>query len=229
MAEKPKFSLDRFKSGKEAKEYTYTFTLQGLISIGGGALLALTLFFILGILIGRGYRPEQDVPKLADIMPTKQHGNATVTKPKVLKATDLDYPETLKKKPGTVATAMVKKPEPVTPAPKKPEAKKPVPVKVEPKAEPKKAEPVAKPGEPVYDYKYQAAAFRKMEMAKVLEDKINKQGLKTHIEEAKTSSGKWYRIMVLHRGTSDSAGTVLAKLKKAGIVKPFRKAKTLVK
>lgn len=55
-----KMKLQKPKS--QPKSYSFTFTLSGLISLCGGVALALSVFFILGILVGRGYRPETKVP-----------------------------------------------------------------------------------------------------------------------------------------------------------------------
>ena len=44
----------------EPRTYSYTFSLPQLVGLGGGLTAALTVFFVLGILIGRGYRPEAE-------------------------------------------------------------------------------------------------------------------------------------------------------------------------
>lgn len=120
---KSKFKVKIPKLNASRKSYDFSLSLPGMISAVGAGVLALTFFFVMGILIGRGYRPESDVPQLGEIMPTKEHSELLV-KPLVLTAEELDYPERLKATPDKVmddptteATEGAKKP--AKPEPKK--------------------------------------------------------------------------------------------------------------
>ncbi|HMM40247.1 MAG TPA: SPOR domain-containing protein, partial [Desulfovibrio sp.] len=84
----------------EPKTYSYTFALPQLVGLGAGLAVALTVFFVLGILIGRGYRPEAEVPELARIMPVPVPANATAPEPQVLKPEELHYMEQLTQTSG---------------------------------------------------------------------------------------------------------------------------------
>lgn len=240
MAEKKKEKkplLPWFANGQ--KSVSLNLTLPGLICAVGCAGLALTLFFILGILVGRGYQVEQDVPRLAEIMPSK-HGvvnppmvenatqNATQPKPEeeILKAVDLNYPEKLAKAPA------LNQPEAVVET-KKPEAKaaatKPEAAKAEKEAAPAKLViPEPAPGDPVFDYVYQAASFREKGMADDLAKKLQGSGLVTDIQQADTSSGTWFRVMVRHRGTPQSTQSIKDVLRTFKISKPLLKSKKQV-
>ncbi|WP_147819578.1 SPOR domain-containing protein [Salidesulfovibrio onnuriiensis] len=220
-----KYSVRMPKIPGEQKTWTFTVTMPGMITAVGSALVALTLFFILGLLVGRGYRPEQNVPPLAQIMPKQEHGAlvTNATEPvKVLTAQDLTYPETLTQQPAE--RPRQEEPQAVTPAQ---QVKPPKPV---PAQAPKEAAKVAAPktGEKIYDYVYQAASFRKEDMAADLRAKLAGAGLNTAIQTAETSKGTWYRVVVNHRGTPDSTNGMKAVLNRFGIGKPLMKKKTLV-
>lgn len=223
---KRKYQVKFPKLDAKNKTYTFTLSLPGLVSAIGGAVVALTFFFVLGILIGRGYRPEADVPQLARIMPSKVHGQVQAVapeQPEVLKAEELDYPEQLAKAPQ----------QPLAPKPKaQPEPKaasRPAP---KPEAE-AKALPAAKaqteqPGAPVYAYVYQAASFRKLDMAEKLRKQLAAAGLNSQIQSAEAKGTTWYRVNVLHTGTEASTSTMKAALAQFKIRKPLLRGKTQV-
>jgi len=228
MADKnsSKFKVKVPKLNVGSKSYDFSLSLPGMISAVGVGVLALTFFFVMGILIGRGYRPEVDVPPLGDMMPTKVHGQLAEesVKPEVLKAEELEYPERLKDSPQEIMDQqpVVKKekakpeakPEAVKPAdpgPEKPEVFKPTP---------------AKPGDPVYDYVYQVASFKQPEMAEALSTKLVASGLRTAIETGEAKGTTWHRVQVLHHGTPASTAEMKAVLTKNGIGKPLLRKKT---
>lgn len=232
MAEK-KASKFKVKIPKlnPSKTYDFSFSLSGMISAVGGLVLALTFFFVMGILIGRGYRPEADMPKLAEMMPTKEHGQIITEepqKPEVLKPEELDYAERLATPPKQVMNES-------EPATIKEELQKPV-AKPQPKAEqepapkpaPRPATPEtaqATPGEPVYDYVYQVASFRKEDMAKALSAKLYNAGLRTVIETGEAKGDTWHRVQVLHHGTAASTAGMKEILAANGIGKPLLRKK----
>lgn len=77
--------------------YSFSLGFGGMAVLVTVLTLALCLFFVLGVLVGRGHRPETAVPVVAGIMPKEPlvtHGRA----PEVLKAEELGYGEQLGKK-----------------------------------------------------------------------------------------------------------------------------------
>jgi len=77
--------------------YSFSLGFGGMAVLVTVLTLALCLFFVLGVLVGRGHRPETAVPVVAGIMPKEPlvtHGPA----PEVLKAEELGYSEQLGKK-----------------------------------------------------------------------------------------------------------------------------------
>lgn len=245
----------------EPRTYSYTFSLPQLVGLGGGLTAALTVFFVLGILIGRGYRPEAEVPELARIMPAPPApGSVVQEEPKVLKPEELHYMEQLTQ--GSTAKApKVEKPKPE--AAKAPEAKpEPAKAKAEDrtkaeekakaieavraeekakteaaakaeaakaakaaKAEPKSVEAKVVNGEQVFDYVYQAAAFRERGQAEDLRRRVESTGLKAAVESATENGTTWHRVVVLYRGTPSSTDTMREKLYSIGLGRPIMKSK----
>lgn len=232
MAEKKsKFKVKIPKLNASRKSYDFSLSLPGMISAVGAGVLALTFFFVMGILIGRGYRPESDVPQLGQMMPSKEHGALVIDPiPEVLTAEELDYPERLKATPAKVmddptteATEGAKKIEKPKPekktdtaakddkGPEKPEVFTPTP---------------AKPGEKVFNYIYQAASFKKADMAEALSAKLAASGLRTNIESGEAKGATWYRVQILHHGTPSSTAEMKAVLAQHGIKRPLLRKKT---
>ncbi|EGB15092.1 Sporulation domain-containing protein [Pseudodesulfovibrio mercurii] len=235
MAEnlEPKYKLKVPKLNATKRKYDISLSLPGMISLTGVGVLALTFFFVMGILIGRGYRPEADVPPLQEIMPGAEHGQtvAEANPPKVLTLEELDYQDRLKASPQQMLdnTAEDVKPAPAPKPEPKPEPARPT---AKPAAEPAQPAPAAftptpaQPGEPVYDYVYQVASFRKVEMAKALSGKLAGAGLNARVESGEAKGSTWHRVQVLHHGTPASTSEMKAVLAKYGIDKPLLKKKT---
>lgn len=229
----PKYKVKVPKLNATKRTYSVNLSLTGMIAATGAFVLSLTFFFVMGILIGRGYRPEADVPQLKQIMPTKEAQVAEEKlPPEVLKPEELEYADRLTESPQKVMDEPEPKPEPkVAPKPAPKPVKKEA-AKVEKKAEPAKVEAVAptppQPGEQVFDYVYQVASFRKLDMAKTLSGKLSASGLKASITSAQAKGSTWHRVQVLYQGTPSSTNDMKAILAKYGIKKPLLKKKTAV-
>ncbi|MCM0755389.1 SPOR domain-containing protein [Desulfovibrio aminophilus] len=238
----------------EPKTYSYTFSLPQLVGLGGGLAVALTVFFVLGILIGRGYRPEAEVPELARIMPVPVPANATAPEPQVLKPEELHYMEQLTQTSGAAKGQKAEAPKPEAKAPakddKKAKAEADAKAKADaeakakaieavrasekarnqkaeaPRPEPKaKAEAKDPNGEGVFDYVYQAAAFKDRDPAEALRRRIEATGLKTSLETANENGATWHRVMVVYRGTPSSTDGMREKLRSVGLGRPIMKSK----
>ncbi|XPV76300.1 MAG: SPOR domain-containing protein [Desulfovibrio sp.] len=81
---------------KETKHFTIVLKTSSLVAIALSSAVILTAFFILGVLIGRGYQPEETVPELARIMPKPPipDENGSHSNP-VLLAEELQYADAL--------------------------------------------------------------------------------------------------------------------------------------
>ncbi len=220
----PKFKV---KASKliTPRAFTFTLSLPGLISAVGSGILALSFFFVMGILIGRGYRPESDVPQLSDIMPTKeasQLAEDTAKRPEILKPEELGYPDRLKATPEKV----MEEGKPFAEAKPEPKAAPQGARKKTPEIKPEAFTPASAPsGEPVFDYIYQVASFRKAEMAEALSSKLVGAGLRTAIASGDVKGSTWHRVQVLHHGTPASTTGMKDVLAQFGIERPLLKQK----
>lgn len=114
--------VDRFKVNKPAegpRKFTFEFTAPGLISVAVVTIFGLLWVFILGVLVGRGYKPENAVPELAQIMPAPAPAAQPEQNepPTVLKPEELQFMESLQgKKPTETVTVDSTKKTPDKPA-----------------------------------------------------------------------------------------------------------------
>ena len=226
----------------QEKTFTFTFTMPEVIGLCAGAVAALCAFFVLGILLGRGYQPEKDVPEIAMMLPSQNNASGEV-KGGVLKPEELDYIDQLKKKPEPavqpqkdepkkeVAAKAVKK---VSPAKKAApvKAKQPAPKTAEvQQAEPEPPVEIDNPVEvdqPKYNYVYQAASFGDNARAQTFADKLISSGLDSYVESGKGGTRTWYRVFVRHTGTPDSTNGMKKILAKFGIKRPLLKSKKAI-
>lgn len=104
-----------------ARRYTVSFTLFHLVSGLAVLFCALVWFFIFGVIVGRGYWPEEAVPQLTRIMPQGEAGQqAADSEGEVLRPEDLKFYEDLKQ-------GETRGYEPAPPAPKTVQAPKKAP------------------------------------------------------------------------------------------------------
>jgi len=94
----------RIKDPNASRLYSFNLSFGGMAVLLTAMALALTLFFILGVLVGRGHRPETAVPVVADMMPKEPMSRPAASE--VLKAEDLGYPEQLGKRPAAPTRGM---------------------------------------------------------------------------------------------------------------------------
>lgn len=76
------------------KMYSFNLSFGGMAVLLTVMALALTLFFILGVMVGRGHRPETAVPMVAGMMPRDPMSRPAPPE-KVLTPEDLGYPDQL--------------------------------------------------------------------------------------------------------------------------------------
>ena len=86
-------NVSRDKDGP--RKFSFEMSMSGVISIGIVVVLGMCWVFILGILVGRGYRPEAAVPQIAQMMPTTEatppDNTTPANPPSVLKPEELQF------------------------------------------------------------------------------------------------------------------------------------------
>lgn len=221
------------------RQYTFTMGFGGMAALVTGLTLALCLFFVLGVLVGRGHRPETAVPVVAGIMPKETLSRAAP--PEVLKAEELGYSEQLGKKhegpsPSRPIDSERKTPEKkdakkddkkaAKPGDKPADKKDAKAAKPGDKPAEKKAEQKPDPDSQRYDYAYQAATFPDPEAAKSYLKRVKALGLKGDIESGTADGKAWHRVVVFFQGTPTDTRTLKEKLAGIGAQKLVMRSKT---
>ncbi len=222
-------SLNKSKPpGAPVKTYTFICTSAGLMTLVGAAALTLSLFFVLGVLVGRGHRPESAIPPIERMMPKEQPAAAAGPSTEILKAEELQYSDQLAKKgtetqPSKSIDATERKtPEPAKTPDKAADAKKSTEAKTKAEAKAK-----AKTGDgPRYDYVYQAGSFPDENQAKAFLKRVKATGLKASIETDTVNAKPLYRVVVSFRGKPLETREIKAKLGTVGVPKPLMRSKT---
>lgn len=217
------------------KKITATLTLPQAVFGSLFSLFILIWVFIFGVMLGRGYNPEETVPHLAEIMPDKKAPAEipeTIPLDEVLHPLDLQYRDTLKSK-----TPMEK---PRT-APQ--QTALPQPAR---KVDQQSGQPVVKPqtagksqppppaqkddqDQTIYNYVYQVAAVNNIAGAQSLQKKLQDSGLSTTISQRESNGTTWHRIMVSFKGKPEETAVLREKLAVHGISAIILRGKTPVK
>jgi len=228
------------------RQYSFNLTFGGMAVLLSALTLALTLFFILGVLVGRGHRPETAVPVVAGMMPKEPMARPVQD---VLKAEDLNYSEQLgPKHDGPAPARTIDKAEhkpgdkKVERLAEKAEAKKDPKkdAKAEAKKDDRKAEKLADkkaaetkaaekkpdPDTQRYDYAYQAATFPDADSAKSFLKRAKGMGLKGDIETGTTNGKAWHRVVIFFQGTPTDTRGLKEKLSTMGAQKLVMRSKT---
>ncbi len=216
--------------GRKKGVYTIHVTLPSLISAGIVAIIGFGWVFVLGVIVGRGYNPEERLG-IDRIMP-KPAVNATQGAPApggVFKAEELQFMDSLRAKPAPVsgnAGVAVNASEIVAKNAKKDQKAEQKPdQKADPKADPKKdarkdAKPEAKP-----DAKADAKTGKTDARADAKkDDKKTAAATTKDTKDAKTSEAKPadgerfdYVYQVAAYKAADPANALKAKLEASGV------------
>lgn len=184
---------------------TVRISFAGLLAGGIILLIALGWMFAFGVIVGRGYDPEEKLPKLASLLPRQDTGRdvqSEAEEPGILKAEELTFMRDLRL-PSTGGAAL--------PAPTPPSAPAAPPVPAEPGPE-----QARKPDTGKYVFVFQVAAFKNSSQSDNLRERLEEEGLRTRMTIEKDNKGKprWYRVQVILRGTEADAEEVMGILQK---------------
>lgn len=210
------------KDDKEPKRFSFSLSTAGLVSLAVVSAAALAWVFILGVLVGRGYKPEQAVPQLAEIMPRAEE--KAPEGEGVLKPEELQFFDALEQKPADqTAAPKAKAKEESKSEPKAPA--KTAEARPEPAPEPSVAASTTSADGAQFNYIYQVGSLKNPVMAREFADRLNKLGLTTSIEEALAAGATWHRVLVHYTGTPASTAELKAVLATQGVKKPIMKSK----
>lgn len=201
-------------------------------------VMLLVWAFFIGVLVGRGEKPEDTVPEIARLMPSVNGTTTAVvsglealnevaeqekSKPKneIMKPESLGFMRDLKSNPTTDDLTKAPLPTNIPPKSEKPanqpatSSGKPADKPADKPAASTSSERAA--GENVFDYIYQVAASGDKAATNDLKNKLINNGFKASIVEAQKDGKTIYRLNVAFRGTPEDTRTLSEDLKKVGI------------
>ena len=219
---------------KDKDKLSFQLGLSGFLSLAVLVVIGMAWSFILGVIVGRGYQPEQMAMEMAQKVLPEDFPLLTEKNEEVLKGEELEFFDKLKQGPSSVppvpappTKASPPQPKPqVAEAPKAAEAQTPKPqqsaldaaLQSAAVAAGQSATPAAKEAkDEVFVFNYQVAALASMEQAQTFLKKIDSGKFKTSVVTATHEGKTWYRVYVHHQGTVDSALAVKEQLKGSGI------------
>lgn len=228
------------KRSRDPKSYTFTLRLSDLIWIGVGSALALSVFFLFGLLIGRGYvaTSPEEVSTSATMHAVKAEVDVNATEPGqveaapseavVLQPEDLNYPEKLGRAEPQVPADPAETPKAAAQATTKPAATAKASTEVDDQGPEEGAAfdmPQGTPGEQAFDYVYQVAAFKDAAQAEALRAKLENKGLTAEVAKASVKGQVWHRVRILFTGTPSQTDPMREAVESVTGQKPLRVSK----
>ncbi|MBF0480820.1 MAG: SPOR domain-containing protein [Desulfovibrionaceae bacterium] len=221
---------NRFRMPEEKTDGPSKFTIElsfsWVVAVSLVAVLGLAMAFIVGLMLGRGQKPENAVPELARIMPAQVEPPKPADAPTVLKPEELQFMENLQGKGKSGEAAVVvdstkgasdstlskyAAPESGDKGKLGPQAKPaegPPPKTVPDKA----AAPAKPPASKRYDTIYQLGAYANKDQAKAETDSLAKRGFKVAVSETKSGANTLYKVTIQLRGNEEEIKAWLGKI-----------------
>lgn len=198
-----------------------TFTLSGLFSLALLGLIVVVWAFILGVILGRGYRPEILIPQLAQIMPSHKKKDVQEKDPSkksvVLSPEELGFFEEVKKEnnlsSNTESRGNVQKD-----------------LNAEQKSDTSGNSEQKSINQPdkLFAYTYQVAAFQDKNRAQKLQAKLQTVGVQSYLKKVSKTTADWYRIYIPFKGTTEDIRELKKSLHKLGLKKVIIRSKKIV-
>lgn len=221
------------KESNAPRSMTVHLSLGKATALSLLAVFVVAWAFVLGIVVGRGYKPEQAVPEIANIMPTAPT-TPQPAPPDVLRPQDLSYLDTLSKPPENSAKAAERpasRPAPqlekpaekpaATPQPKPAPAPQPTPAPA-----PAPAQAPHPESQERFTYIYQVASFTDQAHATALAERIKGLGLSASTETGEINGRTWHRVLVRFIGTAEETQGMREKLATIGLSQIIMRSKT---
>ncbi|MDR2075700.1 MAG: SPOR domain-containing protein [Desulfovibrio sp.] len=208
------------------RAFTLSFTPAQAVSSLAGIGILIAWAFVLGVLMGRGYAPEEHIPEIARLMPKAEDspppaiiapdapgGLAPEEREAIIQPGDMGYRQVLKGAPPRTSPSPAGPPasSPTAPAGDAAPPRRPPP------------EPL-----PAYDYVYQVAAYKAAAPCDALVAGLRGAGLNASTEKSTSAAGtKWYKTLVAFRGTPDDVDLLREKLSAFQLHTLILRSKTL--
>ncbi|MDR0465889.1 MAG: SPOR domain-containing protein [Deltaproteobacteria bacterium] len=224
--------------GKRA--YTFSLTFSKLLTAVIVGLIGVGWIFLLGVMVGRGYNPEDKLNELTGRVLRGRQTPVVQDPPQaILQPEDLSFGAALRDKPLHNGTAVVYTPAPppdpptngaatagapvAPPAPTTappPTTTPPPPVRPAPQTTPPSAQPAR------FDVVYQVAAFRVADQADRQRELLEGEGVRTNLEKSVAKDGKsLYKVLVVRRGTAEDEKQLLAVLERLKLGAPLLRSR----
>lgn len=212
------------------RSYNLRLTFSALLTGCIVLVIAIGWAFMLGVMVGRGYNPEKQMPQLANLLPAdgrpsvkEEAPEESSAKAEVMKPEELRFASTLKGKPGQPSAEpriknMQNATAPATVPSRTETAEAPPPARGADAEQPPKKEPL-------FDFAFQVATFKDEDSVDKLRAKLEGKGLRTRMEKR----GKLLRVMVLVRGNAEHSLEVRRQMADMGLGQPILRTKTPVK
>ncbi len=206
------------------KSLTLTLSFSTVTTFCVVLLGAVCMAFVMGVIVGRGDNPETHLPKFVTSESAKKSTpipevEDRITKPQVMPKEELDYSNSLKDRGDQEAVQDTTTPAMVLTVP----SATPPLAQNQPVAEPV-FQDVPAPPPAIFDYIFQVATFTDAESVDRLREKLEGSGLRTKMEKA----GKFYKVLVLMRGSSEQALDLMALMVEMKLGEPVQRSKKAV-
>jgi len=221
-----RFHMPEEKKSEGPRKFTIELSFSWVVAVSLVGILGLAMAFIIGLMLGRGQKPENAVPELARIMPSPiEAPPKQADPPTVLKPEELQFMENLQGKgksgeavvvdstKGASDSTLAKYAAPESgdkgkagsqaasaegPPPKNTQEKSPPAAKAQPNKR--------------YDTIYQLGAYANKDQAKAEMDHLVKRGFKVAVAETKSGTNTLYKVTIQLRGNEEEIKTWLNKI-----------------
>jgi cell division septation protein DedD len=225
------------KETTKQQKYSFELSFSGVVSLFVITALVMVWMFILGILVGRGYRPETVIPQLARVLPQERTHVAAPEPPAsapvpaaerqpTLRAEDLSFHEDLRRPDTGQSRPAAPQPPRTAPPPKPAETPKPA---ASPAPTPVRADPAPAPAVAVqadkFRYIYQVAAFKEEDRATAFRNQTREKGFSAFYAEQPVNGETWFRVMVTLDGTLEEIERRRAEIEKSVVETPLLRSK----
>ena len=208
----PRFSLFR-------RVFTIQLSLVSLLGICLVTLIGVGWVFAFGVIIGRGFEPDDKMPVLGRLVAPP--AETAPGQDGIMKAEDLTFFSDLKTRP----TLSTEQPTPSSRPQEARSADQQNPDKPNSQAPRAPASGAAASGQPDaakaarYDFVLQVVAYKQSAQAEAFRVKLENAGLRTRLQVEKDKQGipRVYRVQVLFKGTDAETGQVREILGRYGI------------